>query len=153
MNVSTIKKIAVGFGFAMFGAMAVAGDKGNADEAIAMVKKAKAYINANGPEKAFAEFNNPKGQFVDRDLYIAVFDMNGVSLAHGANPRLIGKNLMELKDADGKAFIKNSYEVVAKNGSGWSDYKWVNPVTKAIEQKSTYSDRIGDYLVACGIYK
>ena len=132
---------------------AFAADKGSADEAIALVKKATAYMKANGNEKAFAEFNNPKGQFTDRDLYIAVFDMNGVNVAHGTNPKLIGKNLLELKDVDGKQFIREWYEVAAKKGSGWVDYKWTNPTTKAIEQKSTYVEKFGDHLVACGIYR
>jgi hypothetical protein len=66
-----------------------------------MVKKAKAFIKANGQEKAFAEFSNPKGQFVDRDIYIFVFDKKGNTLAHGGNSKLIGKNLYDLKDVDG----------------------------------------------------
>ena len=64
---------------------ALAADVGTKDEATAMVKKAVGFIKANGADKAYAEFSNPKGQFVDRDLYIAVYDMTGKCLAHGAN--------------------------------------------------------------------
>jgi len=149
----SVKQVLVGFVMSLLSIVAVASDKGSADEAVALVKKATAYMKANGSEKAFAEFNNPKGQFVDRDLYIAVFDMKGVNVAHGTNPKLVGKNLMDLKDVDGKFFIKSWYEVAAKSGSGWVDYKWTNPTTKAIEQKSTYVEKFGDYLVACGIYR
>lgn len=132
---------------------AVAGDGGSANEAVAHVKKAAAYIKANGEKKAFAEFSYPSTTFVDRDLYIVVLDLSGTMMAHGVNPKLIGKNLMELKDTDGKYFVKEQMEVAKTKGSGWVDFKWPNPVSKAIEQKSLYVERVGDLVVGCGIYK
>lgn len=132
---------------------ASAADVGTADEAVAMVKKAIAYISTNGKEKAFAEFNNPAGQFKDRDLYIAVLDKGGVTLAHGGNPKLIGKSMIDLKDVDDKHFIRAFLDVAGAKGSGWVDYKWPNPVSKAIEKKSTYVEKAGDLVVICGIYK
>jgi cytochrome c len=131
---------------------AVAATKGTADEAIAMVKKGVAFVKANGKEKAFAEFNNQKGQFVDRDLYVMVYDMQGINKAHGSNPRLIGKNLFENKDADGK-YVVQGLIAVANKGSGWFDYRWPNGVTKAVEHKSTYVEKVGDVLIGVGIYK
>ena len=130
-----------------------AGEKGTADEATAMARKAVAYLKANGKEKAFAEFSNPNGQFKDRDMYIFVVDFNGKTLAHGANAKLVDKNMLELKDADGKLFIKEFIDVAMSKGKGWVDYKWPNPVTKAIEAKSSYVEKVDDMLVACGIYK
>jgi cytochrome c len=144
---------AIMFGFFMQTAAWAAEEQGTAEEAVAMVKKAVAYLKANGKEKAFAEFSNPKGQFIDRDLYILVLDPNIVMLAHGVNPRIIGKSLIDTKDADGKPFARLFYEIGNTKGSGWVDYKWPNPVTKAIEQKSTYVEKVDDVLVACGIYK
>lgn len=88
-----------------------AAEKGTPEEAAALVKKAAAYIKANGTEKAFQEFNNPAGQFKLHDLYIFVLDPNGKVVSHGANPRLIGKNLAEIKDTDGKHFVKNFLDV------------------------------------------
>ena len=134
------------------GAMA-APDKGSAEEATALVKKAAAYMKANGKEKAFAEFNNPNGQFKDRDLYIAVLDMNSKVLAHGANAKLIDKNLIELKDVDGKYFVKGFVEVAGSKGKGWVDYKWPHPLTKAVEQKSSYGEKFDDMIFMGGIYK
>lgn len=136
-----------------FSATAFAGDKGTADEAVAMVKKAVAYVKAHGKEKAFAEVDNPNGQFKDRDLYIFVVDFNGVVLAHGANPKLIGKNLTDLKDVDGKYFVKTYVDLAQTQGKGWTDFKWVNPVSKAIEPKSAYVEKVDGYLMGCGIYK
>ena len=124
-----------------------------AAEAEALVKKAVAFIKANGQDKAFAEFGNPKGPFVDRDLYITVYDMNGKCLAHGANPKMVGKDLIGLKDPDGKAFVKERVEMAKSKDKFWQDYKFTNPLTKKIEPKAMYVEKAGDLLVACGIYK
>ncbi len=128
-------------------------DKGTADEAKALVAKASAYLKANGREKALAEFNNPKGSFVDRDLYIFVVDTNGLTVANGNNAKLIGKNVIDMKDQDDKYFIKSFIELGNTKGKGWVDYRWINPQTKAIATKSTYIEKNGDLLIGCGIYK
>lgn len=131
-----------------------AADRGTADECSALVKKGTAHLKANGREKSYAAFNEPQGAFVDRDLYLFVVDMSGKMLSHGANKKLIDKNLIDLKDADGKLFMKEFIEVVNKKGKGWVDYKWPHPATKAIEQKSTYVEKLDDgTFIGCGIYK
>lgn len=135
---------------------AIAAEKGSRDEAVALVKKAAAYLKENGKEKAFAEFNKADGPFVDRDLYIFAYSAggDGTNLAHGANPKLIGKNLLDLRDADGKAIVKSFIEVGnGKTGSGWVDYKWANPVTKAVEPKTSYVEKVGDVILGSGVYK
>lgn len=132
---------------------AFAAERGTADEAVALVKKAIAYIKANGKEKAFAEFSNPNGQFKDRDLYIMVYDMQGNNKAHGANAKLIGKNLSEIKDADGKYIVKSFIDTAKSKGIGWVDYKWPSPVSNVVESKSTYVEKYDDILLGCGVYK
>jgi|SRR6266540_2609853 len=128
-------------------------EKATPKEAEAMVKKAVAYIKANGKNKAFAEFNNHKGKFSDKDLYITVCDTTGKCLAHGQNVKLVGKDLIELKDADGKFFFKERIETAKTKGKGWQDYKFTNPITKTIEQKTTYFEKYDDLIVAGGVYK
>ena len=131
----------------------MAADHGTAQEAEAMVKKAIAYIKSKGADAAYSEFNNPKGSFNDRDLYIFVLDLSGKTLAHGANPKLWGKNISTLRDVDNKAFIEELLATAKSKGKGWIDYKWPNPTTKAIELKSTYFEKSDDVVVGCGIYK
>jgi cytochrome c len=130
-----------------------AGEVGTGAEAEAMVKKAVAYLKANGKDKSFAEFSNAKGQFVDRDLYITVYDLNGKCLAHGANSKMIGKDLIGLKDPDGVEFVKDRVNMAKTKDKFWQDYKFTNPLTKKIEPKSMYCEKAGDVIVACGIYK
>lgn len=140
-------------GLMMFAGHASAAEHGSASEAEAMVKKAIAYIKANGPEKAYDEFTNGKS-FKDRDLYIIVYDLNGKNLAQGANPKLVGKDLIGLKDPDGKPLIKMFVDLAKDKGKGWVEgYKFMNPVTQKMEEKSMYLERHGDTLVGCGIYK
>lgn len=126
---------------------------GTAEEAKAMVEKTAAYMKANGKDKTFAEINNTKGMFVKDDLYVWVSDLNAKILAHGANEKLIGKSLIDLKDSEGKLFMKEIMDNAKAKGSGWSDYRWTNPVTKKVELKSTYFQKVDDMVFACGIYK
>jgi signal transduction histidine kinase len=133
-----------------------AAEKGTADEAVAMVKKAGEFLKKNGKEKAFAEFNNPKGAFLHKDLYIFTFLANGdgIEQANGANVKLVGKNVTEMKDADGKFLIKDILALgMGKEGKGWVDYKWPNPSTGTIDAKRTYVERVDDVIIGCGIYK
>ena len=133
---------------------ALAADKGTADEAVAMVKKAAAKIKAEGKEKAYAAFADPTNkEFHDRDLYIFVYDLNGINVAHGNNPKMVGKNLIEMKDLEGKPLIREMVEIAKNKGNGWVEYKWPNPVSKSVEAKSSYVERVDDVLVGAGIYK
>ena len=79
--------------------------------------------------------------------------MTGNCVAHGARPALIGKNLMGLKDQDGKYLVRELIEIANGQGSGWINYKWPNPLTNKIEDKSSYVEKMGDYVVGVGIYK
>jgi hypothetical protein len=122
------------------------------DDAKGLVKKAVTYFKANGKEKSLAEFSNAKGQFVKGELYLTVWDFNGVQIAHGSNPTLIGKNLLNLKDKEDKPFVKD-FMATGKKGSGWVSYKWTNPVSKAIETKHTYLEAVNDIIIGAGVYE
>ena len=121
------------------------------DEAKAMAVKAAAYLQSAGPEKAFAAFDaKDDATWHDRDLYVVVQDSKGAIVAHGTNPGLIGRNVLELKDVDGKPF---NHDIQAVKDAAWVDYKWQNPMTKAVEAKTQYNVRVGEYVVGVGAYK
>lgn len=121
------------------------------ETAKAMVHRAAAYLKANGEAKTLEEINDLKGQFVKGELYLFAIDLQGHMIAHGANPKLVGKSMYDFKDTEGKYFIQEFIRV-AKKGDGWVSYQWVNPVTHKTEPKSTFVERIGDVIIACGIY-
>ena len=129
--------------------------EGNAskDDAVASVKKGVAYLKANGRDKGYAEISNKQGSFVDRDLYLVVYGLDGTVRAHGANEKMVGKNLIEFKDVDGKPFVKERVELAQSKGAFWQDYKFTNPVSKKIEPKSMYCEKFDDAVVCGGIYK
>lgn len=146
--------VAVAFSLLAMSTIAYAADKGSREEAVAMVKRAVALIKSDGKEKAFAAISDPANTtFHDRDLYVYVYDLNGVALAHGNNPKMVGKPLIGLKDNEGKPMIKEMVELAKTKGSGWVDFKWPNPVTKAVESKAGYVEKVDDMLVGSGIYK
>jgi signal transduction histidine kinase len=92
--------------------VAVAADRGTKAEAVAMVQRAVAFLQTHGREKALAEFNNPKGQFIDRDLYVFAGDMQGRCLAQCYSPQMVGKDLTELQDADGGYITKERLKLL-----------------------------------------
>ncbi|OIQ72969.1 hypothetical protein GALL_454010 [mine drainage metagenome] len=137
----------------MFAGMAVAAGQGTPAEAEALANKAVAFLKANGPEKAAAEFTNGKS-FKDRDLYVVYEKFDGTMLANGGNAKLVGKNLAEFKDADGKLFNKMLVETAKTKGKGWSEsYKFINPVTQKIGDKIMYVERVDDAWIGVGVYK
>jgi signal transduction histidine kinase len=149
---STVAALLVVGMSALASTSALANDRGTADEATAMLDKAIAHYASAGADQALQDFTSSGNGWQDRDLYVFCFDEAGTTVAHGANGKLIGKNLSKLKDADGKAFVM---ELVAagKSGGGWVDYRWPNPVSKKIEQKSSVVKPAGDHICGVGIYK
>jgi cytochrome c len=118
-----------------------------------MVKKGVAYIKAHPHDQAFAAVSNPNGEFVDRDLYLVVYRIDGTNLAHGFNQKMIGKNLIDLRDGDGKEYWRERIELAKTKASFWQDLKFVDPLTRKMEPKSTYCERLEDMLVCGGVYK
>jgi signal transduction histidine kinase len=118
-----------------------------------MVKRGVAAVTAMGPEKAYAEFSNPAGKWVDRDLYMVVFRLDGTTLAHGANAKQIGVNVIDRKDIDGKEFVRERVETAKTKNAFWQDYKYTNPTTKKIEPKTMYCEKQADTVVCAGVYK
>ncbi len=133
---------------------APAAEFGSKDEAVAMVKRVQAEFKKAGAEATFKDVSDKATKdFHDRDLYPFIYDMAGLCVAHGARPALIGKNLIDLKDQDGKFLIREMVTLANGPGSGWIDYKWPNPITNKIEDKSSYVEKMGDYFVGVGVYK
>jgi signal transduction histidine kinase len=137
----------------MLSAAASSAEFATKDEALAMVKSAVEFLKANGAEKAYAEISSKTSKFKDRDLYIVVYGLDGKVLAHGANEKLIGKDMLDATDVDGKPFVKERVDLARSKGTFWQDYKFVNPVTKKVEPKQMYCEKVGETAVCGGVYK
>lgn len=151
MKSHILKRALIASLFSAFGVNALAA--ATADDAIAMVKKGVAFIKTNGADKGHAEMTSKEGQFRKDDLYLVVYGLDGTVRAHGANEKMVGKNLIELKDIDGKLFVKERVELGKAKSTFWQDYKFTNPTTKKIEPKSMYCERLEDAVVCGGVYK
>jgi cytochrome c len=132
---------------------------GTKDEAVAMVKRVQEMFKKDGAEATFKAVSDPANKdFHDRDLYAFIYDFSKegteICVAHGARPALIGRDLIDLKDQDGKYMGREMIEKAKSPGSGWVDYKFPNPLTKKIEDKSAYVEKLGDnYFVGVGVYR
>lgn len=102
---------------------------------------------------ALAEINKKDGKFVKGNIYVLAM-RGGVVVAHPFKPKYIGVDLIDLKDKEGKEFVKEYIKVVKEKGSGWVDYKYPKPGEKKLSDKSTYVLKVDDnYYVASGYYK
>lgn len=129
-------------------------ERGTKDEAKAMAEAAYKHIEKVGAEKACKDFTNDKANWTKKDLYVMVYDGKGTALAHGANEKLVGKDMSAVKDANGVPIVTGMISLAAKGG-GWFDYDWPDPVTKKILPKSTYARKLpsGDGFIGVGVYK
>lgn len=123
------------------------------EEAEAMLDAAIKFM-ANRPlEQSYAAFNNRKGRFVQRDLYVFVVGLNGVMHAHGGAPEgLVGLDVIGLKDASGKLLIREMLDLAKSAGGGSVDYLWLNRLTNRIESKTTVFKLVDENVVAVGSY-
>jgi uncharacterized protein len=127
---------------------------GTRDEAMAMLKRVQEKFKKEGPDAAFRAINTKAPGFVDRDLYPFVTELTGLCVANGVTPAVRGKNIIDLKDQDGKFIIQEFVRIATTPpGHGWIDYRWLNPITNTIEDKSAYIARMGDYFVGVGVYR
>ncbi|MDQ6618433.1 MAG: cache domain-containing protein [Pseudomonadota bacterium] len=140
--------------FALFASVpAFAGAFGTRAEAIAMVKRVQEKFTREGAEAAFKAITETD-EFRDRDLYPFVYDLDGWSVAHGTNPKMVGKLWISIKDQDGNFLIQQMVTISNGPGRGWVNYKWPNPITHKIHDKSAYVEKLGDrYFVGVGVYR
>jgi cytochrome c len=125
-------------------------------KAQALVKEAVAFAKKNGKEALLKETNQGQGRFHVKggeDLYIFIYDMTGVCQAIGFQSQMVGVNRWGLKDPDGKFFLQDMINVAKTKGSGWVDYKYPNPTTGKILNKTSYVEFLDGWVVGCGIYK
>ena len=123
------------------------------EEVKEFVNKAVLYCQKVGKEKCLKDFTYSP-EWKKGSLYIFAVDMNGVTIAHGGNPKIVGKNVSNLKDKNGKYFIREMINIVKKKGEGWVLYYWFDRVTKKVRPKISFVKKVDDtFFVGCGIYK
>jgi signal transduction histidine kinase len=123
-------------------------------DAIAMTERGAALIKAKGKDEMMKRINAKDPEFVQGALYVDLRDLKtGIVLAHPYNPSIVGKDLTDVPDANGKKYRREIIELAAAKGKGWVDYQYKNPTTGKIEPKTTYILRVDDVVLEAGIYK
>ena len=123
-------------------------------DAVAMVEKGAAMIKIKGKDEVIRRIAAKDPTFINGSLYLYVRDLKtGVVLAHPINRTIVGKDLTDVPDTNGKTYRREILQVAAKNGKGWVDYTYKNPETGRIEPKTTYLLRVDDIVLEAGIYK
>lgn len=125
------------------------------DECIAKCTEAAEMIKSKGLDAAISAINNRDGKFVWKDTYVFLMDMDGKMLAHPIKPSLVGKNMLEIKDSNGKFLFQDFIRVAKTSGVGWVDYTWPRPGEDRPTQKSSYILKVSgkDLILGAGIYK
>ena len=132
-------------------APALAQERGTPEQAQALCDRAVVHMMKVGPETAIKDFNDPKGGYIDHDLFVIVYDPNGTIMT--GVPALIGKNARSLTDVTGKEFGKDIIAAAHKQDGSWVEYHMTNPTTKKVKSKTSYVRKFDDYVVFVGAYK
>ncbi len=125
-------------------------------ECVAKCKAAVAMVKKKGLKKTLKVLQNKKGPFVWKNSYVFSINIETKNvIAHAIKPKLIGKNLVHIKDIKGKMFFAEFINVAKGKGSGWINYMWPKPGKKKPSQKITYVLKVPGkpILMAAGIYK
>ena len=123
-------------------------------DAVSMTEKAAAFVKAHGKDEMMKHIVAKDPEFCQGNLYVGMRDIKtGIMLAHPYNPSIVGKDLTDVPDANGKKYRRDIIEVAAAKGKGWIDYQYKNPSTGKIEPKTTYVMKVNDVVLETGIYK
>lgn len=141
---------AIAFGFIAFSAHAQNATK---EQAVELVKAAAAAVQTQGKDSVISEVNAKSDKWHKGELYLIVLGLDGSHLAHPTNAKLLGKAMLDVPDVDGKLFRKERVDIATGKGEGWVDYKYKNPKSGGVEQKTLYVFKQGDVILSAGIYK
>jgi signal transduction histidine kinase len=148
-----MKLIATATALCLLSAAALANEPTEKD-AIAMAERGAAMVKAKGKEEVMKRITAKDPDFVQGSLYIDMRDVKtGIVLAHPYNPSIVGKDLTDVPDANGKKYRREIIELAAAKGHGWVDYQYKNPTSGKIEPKTTYILLVDGVVLEAGLYK
>lgn len=113
------------------------------EEVVSFVEEGLAFAKKHGKAAFLKEIMNDTGIFKRGELYFYAYDFEGTVLAHGATPKLVGKNLLNFEDKTGFKLVRALRDTAA-NGGGWVEYYWDNPISKKMEKKIGYVIKLDD---------
>lgn len=123
-------------------------------QAEAFLASAIEHIKQVGTEQALEDFTK-RPEWKRGDLYLFAYRFDGTNIAHGKDASLVGENLIALRDQSGKPVIRSMVQLATTNNAATYSYAWMNPTTKATEEKVAIIRRIPglNAFIGTGIYK
>ena len=126
---------------------------------VTLVEDAAALVEEKG-EGAFADFAVKGSRWFNDQYYFFVYTLDGTSVFHPISPQLVGKNLMDLRDLNGKPVIRLITDIgqrPEKDASGWVFYLWeeqtqLSPLWKSAYVRKAVAPDGKVYLVGSGVY-
>jgi len=113
-----------------------------------LVERGISYFNKSRLQDIGHGFTHAK-DFIEGELYLFVFDVNGTVIAHGQESNLLWDNLWELRDDFGVLVVQTIINK-AKNGGGWITYEWRGAIKLSYVKKVTKDGK--DYVIGSGYY-
>lgn len=113
------------------------------------------YIDTTVKEMRQNALNILKNAKFGAHQYFFVMDRSGKLLMHGQDERLESKNILDIKDFQGKEFINDALSAAKKPYDHWISYQWMNPNTHTIEEKFSFIKEVPstDWIIGSGYYK
>jgi len=111
---------------------------------VSLVEDAAALIERDG-EGSFKQFGQKDSRWLNEDNYLFVYALDGVCAFHPITPELIGKNVMGLRDLNGKPLIREITDIGRRpepDASGWVFYLWQDRTQLSPGWKSAYVRKV-----------
>ncbi len=127
--------------------------QGTADQARQLVFDAVVHLRTAGYDQAVRDFHDKRGVFIDRDMYIFIFNRSGFYEVHGAMPEKDGSDMRTIAGLDAEQLVADAFAVCDQEQGGWVNYTITNPVTREVQAKTSYVVPLDDNrLIGCGCY-
>ena len=126
---------------------------------VSLVEDAAGLIETKG-DAAFKEFAQKDSKWLNADYYLFAYTLDGTTVFHPLMPELVGQNVMDLKDMNGKQIIRQITNIgkrSASDASGWVFYLWEDQTQLTPSWKAAYVRKVvtpdhKTYVVGSGSY-
>jgi signal transduction histidine kinase len=126
---------------------------------VSLVEDAAGLIEKEG-DAAFKEFAQKDSKWLNADHYLFAYTVDGTTVLQPLRPDLVGQNVMDLEDMNGKRVIRQITNIgkrPASDASGWVFYLWedqaqLTPTWKAAYIRKVVTPDLKTYVIGSGSY-
>ena len=122
----------------------------NRDKVVDLVRKGYHFMKTHGLSAAEAAFSDKRStEFLYGDLSLFVYDFEGKVVVQGTNTEFVGQNHYDLKDEDGKYYVRDFIKK-AQQGGGWVEVK-LKGFFKSVYVE-TVNLGVSSFIIGSGVY-